>query len=139
MQPTSVDRPITHDDVDLLHLHEVVRHFITEQLLNRAMHALLDVASWEWMASVDASKISEGSDPTFDAIMHHMNSQISFKYDVTWQTKPVFVWLMIHLRHIAIYGVSHFKNLHANWITPMNIEGLWKLDRDPIRTYRHVV
>jgi hypothetical protein len=139
MQPTSVDRPITHDDVDLLHLYEVVRHFITERLLNRAMHALLDVASWEWMASVDASKISEGSDPTFDAIMHHMNSQTSFKYDVTWQTKPVFVWLMIHLRHIAIYGVSHFKNLHANWITPTNIEGLWKLDTDPIRTYRHVV
>lgn len=136
MQPVSVDRPMTHEAVESLNLQEVVRHFITERLLNRALHALLDVASWEWMSAVDTSKINQGSDPKFDAIMRHMNSQTSFKYDMTWQTKPVFVWLMCHLRHIAIYGVPNFKSLHANWITPMNVEGLWKLDTDPIQTYR---
>jgi hypothetical protein len=129
------DRPMTHEEIDSLHLFYFVRHFISERLLNRAMHALLNVASWEWMANVDMNNVNEGSDPTFDAIMHHMNSQTSFKYDVTWGTKPVFVWLMHYLHHIAKYGVSHFNNLHSNWKIPMNLEGLWKLETDPIRTY----
>jgi hypothetical protein len=129
------DRPMTHEDIDSLNLFYVVRHFITERLLNRAMHALLDVASWEWMANIDVTNVNEGSDPTFDAIQRHMNSQTSFNYDVTWKTKPVFVWLMHHLHHIAKYGISHFKNLHANWKTPMNLEGLWKMEIDPIRAY----
>ena len=136
MEPLMVDFPVTHDFIDSLDLQDVIRHYISERLLNRGMHALLDTASWQWMASVDINNINEGSDPTFDAFMNRMNSEQSFKYDVTWQTKPILVWLMRNLRHIAIYGISHFKSLYANWKTPMNVNGLWQLDTDPIQAYR---
>lgn len=137
MQPLP-DRPMTHDEIDSLYLQDAVHHYMSERLLNRALHALLDAASWEWMAAVDVSNINEGSDPAFDAIMHCMNSDTTFKYDVTWQTKPVFVWLMRNLRHIAIYGVSDFKSLYANYKPSMNVDGLWQLNTDPIQTYSNI-
>ena len=100
-------------------------------MLNRAIHSLLDVASWEWAANVDGANINEGVDPMFDTIQQHMNSQTNFKYDITWiETKQVFVWLMRQLHYIAKHGVPQYKNLYSNFQLPPQLEGLWKLKTD---------
>ena len=128
--------PITHEHVENLHLFFYIRHFISERLLNRAMHSLLvvipDGKCWEWAANIDVNNINEGVDPMFDALQRNMNS--NFSYEITWQTKPAFIWILRQLNYIAKHGVLQFKNLYSNFQVPPQLEGLWKLETDPTQT-----
>jgi len=103
------------------------------------MIALVEVVPdnkcWEWMAAVDVANITQDGDPMFSSIMNHMNAQTTFNYDVTWETKPVFVWLMRQLRHIALYGNTHYKNAYTMYPVNMNANGLWDLEMDSIHLY----
>jgi hypothetical protein len=128
--------PMTHEHVEHLHLFFFIRHFISERLLNRAIHSLLDIIPdgkcWEWAANIDVNNINEGVDPMFDALQHNMNSQTTFKYDITWDTnKPAFIWILRQLNYIAKHGVLQFKNAYSNFRVSQQIEGLWKLETDP--------
>ena len=106
-----------------------MKHYLSERLLIRAMHALLDVIvpdAWSWAANVDITNVNEGVDPMFDAIQHHMNEQTDFKRDVTWELrKNAFVWIIRQLNYIAKHGVPQYKTLYANYNPMMDIEGLW--------------
>jgi hypothetical protein len=128
--------PITHDHVENLHLFFYIRHFISERLLNRAMHSLLDVIPdgkcWEWAANIDVNNINEGVDPMFDALQHNMNS--NFSYEITWATnKPAFIWILRQLNYIAKHGISQLKTVYSNFQIPPQLEGLWKLT-DPTQS-----
>lgn len=139
-QPTMsvvLDRFTTRDQIASSCL--LVRHYLSDLLLHRAMIALVDVVPdnkcWEWMERVDVDNITENGDPLFSAIMSHMNAQSTFNYDVTWETKPVFVWLMRQLRHIAKYGNAHYTNVYAKFPVNMRVIGLWDLEMDSIHLY----
>ena len=131
-------RPITHMHVESANLLMCIRHFLSERLLNRALHAVLDVIPydnwWEWAAAVDINNINEGVDPIFDAIHQHMNSQTNFNYDVTWDTKEIFVWIMRQLNYIAKHGIPAYKDIFLNMKLPERIEGYWKLEVDPTQS-----
>ena len=121
--------PTTHEEIDSLNLFFIMKHYLSERLLIRAMHALLDVVvpdAWSWAANVDITNVNEGVDPMFDAIQHHMNEQTDFKRDVTWELrKNAFVWIIRQLNYIAKHGVPQYKTLYANYNPMMDIEGLW--------------
>ena len=121
--------PTTHEEIDSLNLFFIMKHYLSERLLIRAMHALLDVIvpdAWSWAANVDITNVNEGVDPMFDAIQHHMNEQTDFKRDVTWELrKNAFVWIIRQLNYIAKHGVPQYKTLYANYNPMMDIEGLW--------------
>ncbi len=111
-----------------------MKHFLSAHLLTRAMCALLDVVpnSWEWAANVDVNNINEGVDPFFDAILQHMNLQTNLKHDVTWETKPVFAWIVRQLRYIAKHGVTMYNQLYSAFFQDaFPKESLWKLETDP--------
>lgn len=132
-----LDRFTTHGQIASSCL--LVRHYLSDLLLHRAMIALVEVVPdnkcWEWMGNVDVDNIAENGDPLFSAIMNHMNAQPTFNYDVTWETKPVFVWLMRQLRHIALYGNAHYKNAYTMYPVNMLVTGLWELEMDSIHLY----
>jgi hypothetical protein len=121
--------PTTHEEIDSLNLFFIMKHYLSERLLIRAMHALLDVVvpdAWSWAANVDITNVNEGVDPMFDAIQHHMNEQTDFKRDVTWELrKNAFVWIIRQLNYIAKHGVPQYKTLYADYNPMMDIEGLW--------------
>lgn len=125
--------PVTHQQVTKLHLSMTIRHSMSEKLLTRAIHSLLDVVPngmcWEWAANVDVNNINDGVDPIFDAIQQKMNSHTTFQYDVTWGTKPVFVWIVRQLHYIAKYGLSQFKTLYKNIQLEPSVEGFWMADK----------
>jgi len=126
--------PTTHEEIENLHLFFVMRHFISEQLLNRAMHSLLNIlpdAGWDWVANIDMNNVNKDVDPAFDVLQNDMNSQQTFKYDITWETKPIFVWILRQLNYIANHGISKFKNLYLNLRRPQHMEGFWQLETDP--------
>jgi hypothetical protein len=128
------EQPTTHQEVFQLQLFFTMKHFLSAHLLTRAMCALLDVVpnSWEWAANVDVNNINEGVDPLFDAIQQHMNLQTNFKYDVTWETKPVFAWIIRQLRYIARHGVTMYKQVYSVFFQDaFPQEGLWNLETDP--------
>lgn len=138
---TLVDRYTTHDQIASSCL--LVRHYLSDLLLHRAMFALIDVVPdnkcWEWMENVDITNITEGADPMFNAIINHMNAQTTFQYDISWNTKPVFVWLMRQLRHIAKYGNMHYKSVYMIYPVNMNVSGLWELEKDSIHLYEDAI
>jgi hypothetical protein len=122
--------PTTHDEADRLKLFFTMKHFLSERLLNRAMHALLDVVvpdAWSWASNVDITNVNEGVDPMFDAIQAHMNAQTTFKYDVKWEKNNKFTWIIRQLNYIAKHGVPQYKTLYANYhpTNDTNIAGLW--------------
>lgn len=127
-QEPEITIPTTHQEVDSLHLFFIMKHYISERLLNRAMHSMLVVVpdAWTWAANVDITNVNEGVDPMFDAIQHHMNEQTDFKRDVTWELrKDAFVWIIRQLNYIAKHGVPQYKTLYASYNPTMDIEGLW--------------
>ena len=139
-QPTMsvvLDRFTTCDEIASSCL--LVRHYLSDLLLHRAMIALVEVVPdnkcWEWMAAVDVANITQDGDPVFSAIMNHMNAQTTFNYDVTWETKPVFVWCMRQLHHIALYGNTHYKNAYTMYPVNMRVIGLWELEMDSIHLF----
>ena len=99
------------------------------------MHSLLDIIPddkcWEWAANIDVNNINEGVDPMFDSLQQNMNSQTTFNYDITWQTKPAFIWILRQLNYIAKHGVLQFKKVYSSFRVNRQIEGLWKLETDP--------
>jgi hypothetical protein len=120
--------PTTHKEIDSLNLFFIMKHCMSEMLLIRAMHSMLDVVpdAWTWVSNVDITNVNEGVDPMFDAIQHHMNEQTDFKRDVTWELrKNAFVWIIRQLNYIAKHGVPQYKTLYANYNPTMDIEGLW--------------
>ena len=128
------ERPTTHHEVLQLQLFFTMKHFLSAHLLTRAMCALLDVVpnSWEWAANVDVNNINEGVDPLFDAILQHMNLQTNLKHDVTWETKPVFAWIVRQLRYIAKHGVTMYKQVYSVFFQDaFPKESLWNLETDP--------
>lgn len=128
------EQPTTHQEVFQLQLFFTMKHFLSAHLLTRAMCALLDVVpnSWEWAANVDVNNINEGVDPLFDAILQHMNLQTNLKHDVTWETKPVFAWIIRQLRYIARHGVTMHKQVYSAFFQDaFPQEGLWNLETDP--------
>jgi len=134
-----VDRFTTRDQIASSCF--LVRHYLSDLLLHRAMFALIDVAPdnkcWEWMENVDVDNITENGDPLFNAIMNHMNAQTTFQYDISWNTKPVFVWLMRQLHHIAQYGNMHYKSVYIIYPVDMTVPGLWELEKDSIHLYEN--
>ena len=134
MSAVQADRPTTHHEVFQLQLFFTMKHFLSAHLLTRAMCALLDVVPncWEWAANVDVNNINEGGDPFFDAIQQHLNLQTDLKYDVTWETKPEFDWIIRQLHYIANHGITMYNQVHSECVNhPLHQEGLWKLETNP--------
>lgn len=105
-----------------------MKHHLSERLLNRAMHSMLEVVpdAWAWATNVDINNVNEGVDPMFDAIQHHMNQQTDFKRDVNWQNmREAFVWIIRQLNYIAKHGVPQYKTLYASYNPTEDIVGLW--------------
>ena len=133
LQQPTVWHPQTHEAVNALHMFVAMRHFVSEQLLIRGMHSLLDVVpnAWEWVSDLDVHNINEGADHRFDEIQRHMNANTNYKYDVTWdRNKIVFVWIMRQLHFIAKHGIVKFTQLYSNFNVPPQLEGLWQLNTD---------
>ena len=128
--------PMTHDDVESLHLHLYINHSLSERLLNRALHVMLDAIPdgkcWEWAAAINVNNINEGGDPIFDIIHQRTNPQTNL-FDVTWETKEIYIWIMRQLNYIAKHGITQFKNLYANLNLPPNLKGYWMLDPTSVK------
>lgn len=126
--------PTTHEEVENLHLFLTMQHLMSEQLLKRAMHSLLNIlpdAGWDWVANIDIHNVNKGVDPAFDMLQNDMNSQQTFKYDITWETKPIFVWILRQLNYIAKHGISRFNALYPTHRVPPQMEEFWQLETDP--------
>jgi hypothetical protein len=127
-QEPEITIPTTHDEVDSLHLFFIMKHHLSERLLNRAMHSMLEVVpdAWTWATNVDINNVNEGVDPMFDVIQHRMNQQTDFKRDVNWQNmREAFVWIIRQLNYIAKHGVPQYKTLYASYNPTEDIVGLW--------------
>jgi hypothetical protein len=126
-------QPQTHEAVNALHLFVAMKHFVSEQLLIRGMHSLLDVVpnAWDWASHLDVHNINEGVDSRFDEILQNMNANTNYKYNVSWNhNKIVFVWIMRQLHFIAKHGIVKFTQLYSNFNVPPQLDGLWQLKTD---------
>jgi len=129
-------RPMTHAEIEALDLSQDMKHWLSERLLNRAMHSLLEVApnGWESIKDVEADAIRQGDNSTLDALFDNMNSQTnSIRYDMNWynvqQPKPfVFGWIVRQLRFIANHSIAQYKKQCSELEVPPSLDGLWQLD-----------
>jgi hypothetical protein len=128
--------PKTHEEIEALNLDTVVKHWLSERLLNRAMHALLEVApnGWDSIKHVEADAIHQGDNSILDTLFVNMNSQKNdIQFDMHWynakQPKPfVFGWVVRQLRFIANNGIPKYKELCSQLEVPPSLDGLWQLD-----------
>jgi hypothetical protein len=128
--------PMTHAEIEALDLSQDMKHWLSERLLNRAMHSLLEVApnGWESVKDVEADAIHQGDNSTLDALFDNMNSQTNnLRYEMHWynaqQPKPfVFGWIVRQLRFISNHGIAQYKKQCSQLEVPPSLDGLWQLD-----------